>query len=134
MKHLVLHRIALNEYATYGVLINDVNNTPFAVTLELPWLNNEQSISCIPFGFYNCKRIISPSHGDVFEILNVRGRKHILFHKGNTVKDSLGCILPVSNITVFDGKIGGTSSKFAYDRLMNLLHAETFILKIERTL
>lgn len=62
-------------------------------TLELPWRNNRRNTSCIPCGTYICRRIKSPKFGETFEICNVPGRSGILFHKGNTTKDSRGCVL-----------------------------------------
>jgi hypothetical protein len=86
-----LIRVARNSEATYGVLIQ--GSTPFAVTLEEPWLENEPNVSCIPKGTYQCKRITSQRFGETFEIVNVPGRSHILFHAGNGPEDTQGCIL-----------------------------------------
>jgi hypothetical protein len=86
-------RVAYADNATFGVFIND-DGMPFAVTAELTWLNNEVGVSCIPTGIYTCRRIISPRFGETFEIEEVPGRTHILFHKGNVpAADSKGCIL-----------------------------------------
>ncbi len=136
LEQLKMKKLTLKTFSTDDVTIGKLynGNNLICYTVERPWLDNVANESCIPEGEYTVKMTNSPRFGPTYEVKNVPGRTHILFHKGNTVKDSLGCILPVSNITVFDGRIGGASSKFAYDRLMNLLHAETFILKIERTL
>jgi hypothetical protein len=86
-----LVRVSKNSVATYGVLIQGY--TPFAVTLEDPWRDNEREVSCIPAGTYQCKRVDSPRFGATFEVSNVPGRSHILFHKGNGPDDTRGCIL-----------------------------------------
>ena len=44
---MILKRIALTERGTFGVLLD--NGVPFAVTLEREWMNNEPSVSCIPY-------------------------------------------------------------------------------------
>lgn len=92
MKVITLKRICLTKIATYGVLIDDFE-TPFAVTLELPWKSNEQMTSCIPKGEYLCSQTVRVKHGLCYEVLQVPNREHILFHKGNNVWDSRGCIL-----------------------------------------
>ncbi len=62
-------------------------------TLENPWLDNERYISCIPKGTYTCKRVDSPKYNDTFEVMDVEGRDHILFHHGNWERNTMGCIL-----------------------------------------
>ena len=61
-------------------------------TLELPWRNNEVSISCIPAGFY---RFARDTHGRFqwFRILFVPGRTDIEMHLGTKPSHSQGCIL-----------------------------------------
>lgn len=87
-----LRRIATSaEGGTFGVLI--VKHIPFAITLEDSWINNKKEISCIPNGSYLCKRTNSPKFGETFMVQDVPNRTHILFHKGNTMEDTQGCIL-----------------------------------------
>ena len=81
-----------NSYGeTLGVLTE--NGELRCVTLELPDRNNSVSISRIPEGVYACKRVISLKFGDTFQVMDVPGRTNILFHAGNTSKDTHGCIL-----------------------------------------
>lgn len=65
--------------------------------IELPDLGNQRNISCIPEGIYDCQKYVSPTKGNCFHVLNVKGRDSILIHKGNYIngnkRDSLGCIL-----------------------------------------
>lgn len=63
-------------------------------TMELPWLNNQRRISCIPVGEYKVKKHVSPMFGNCFYVENVPDRSEILIHKGNYNSDTLGCILP----------------------------------------
>ncbi len=92
MTMLVLKRIASNSEATQGVLIKD--GIPLCLTLENPWLENRVRVSCIPGDTqYNCTKVDSPKFGHTWQVNEVRGRTHILFHKGNTAENTLGCIL-----------------------------------------
>ena len=49
----ILKRVYLKE-ATHGELL--FNNEHIAYTIELPWLENQKQISCIPEGEYNLRR------------------------------------------------------------------------------
>lgn len=65
-----------------------------AKTMELPWRDNNRSISCIPEGLY---RVIyqPPKPGrayEYFRLPNVSGRSGILIHRITYVKDLKGCI------------------------------------------
>jgi hypothetical protein len=109
-----LVRVSRNSEATYGVLIQGY--TPFAVTLEDPWRENEREVSCIPAGTYQCVRVQSHKFGDTFEVKDVPGRSHILFHAGNTTEDTMGCILVgrrfndsiTAKPSILDSKLGFT--------------------------
>lgn len=86
-----IKRFSENDKATYGVFCD--NGVPFAVTLELPWLNNQRSISRIPAGTYKCERRMYHGGGyQTFEITNVPGRSNILIHKLNYIYETEGCI------------------------------------------
>lgn len=63
-------------------------------TLELPWLDNANNISCVPNGDYiMVKEEHSPKHKyPHFRILAVPGRRGILVHWLTYVSDLLGCI------------------------------------------
>jgi hypothetical protein len=119
---MILKRVAANEYGTFGVLIN--NNVPFAVTLERPWNNNQRNISCIPTGRYVCKRVQSPKFGNTFEITNVTGRSHILFHKGNLDDDTHGCILIGEEYGKLKGEPAILASKKGFNEFKEILERE----------
>ena len=66
-------------------------------TLERPWLNNQPNVSCIPDGVYLCKwleRSASGKYKRCWHVQGVDGRSGILWHSGNLVRHTLGCILP----------------------------------------
>ena len=119
---LDLKRICCNNFSpTFGVLCQEPMGVPFAVTLELPWRNNAKRKSCIPDGEYICKRVKSPKFGDTFQIMNVPKRSHILFHKGNRVRDLLGCVAVGEQFDHLNGELAILSSKHGYNEFMDLV-------------
>jgi len=62
-------------------------------TLELPWINNEPDISCIPVGLYDYYSRVSPKNGLVLELADVYSRRYIQIHSGNYTRNTQGCIL-----------------------------------------
>ena len=84
-------RVEQGPSGTFGVL--KINGECVCLTLERPWEDNKPNVSCIPSGIYTCKRVNSPHHGTTYEVMHVPYRSSILFHIGNTIRDSQGCIL-----------------------------------------
>jgi len=64
------------------------------VTLELPDDGNKPDISCIPPGLYKYKYRADGSNGECLQLISVVGRTYVQMHKGNWLKNTLGCILP----------------------------------------
>lgn len=95
-----LLRVEESSQGTFGVLI--ICSQVFCVTLERPDELNEQNISSIPAQQYQCMRIRSPQFGETFEIVDVPGRSHVLFHAGNVVKHTEGCVI----LAQYFGKLG----------------------------
>ena len=91
MKTLDIKRVGQSTKGTFGVMV--YNEVPFALTMEQPWRDNAEDISCIPPGRYLCQRVNSPHFGDTFEITGVPNRTHVLFHKGNKLADTKGCVM-----------------------------------------
>lgn len=127
---LELIRIGESPRGTFGVL-RQGGIVPFALTMEQPWLNNQPSISCIPAGRYICERVRSPHFGDTFEITHVPGRSHILFHKGNELDDTEGCVMVAEEFSgTFDHPMV-VSSQRGYGEFMLLMTGlRTFELEI----
>ena len=88
---LKLIRVETSDQGTFGVLL--INGIAFCVTLELPWRDNQNDISCIPEGIYPVERYLSPKHGAVLLVKNVPGRDLVEIHPGNLISEILGCIL-----------------------------------------
>lgn len=100
-------------------------------TLELPWLNNQQRISCIPSGQYVARKRTSDRYGDHFHVLEesgeeVNGRSLILIHHGNYYKDTAGCILVGKTLSDInsDGYRDVTHSKDTMKRLNEIFEDE----------
>ena len=108
-----------HDKPTYGVLLRD-DGIPFALTLERPWLSNMKGRSCIPEGRYIATRYTSPKFGETFWIQDVPGRSEILFHKGNLMDDSHGCILVGEVFGVLKGQDGILASADGFREFMKL--------------
>ena len=93
--NLLIIRDTFTEKSTLGRLF--VNGEEFCDTLELPWRDNQRSISCIPAGEYKVRLRLARESAtrDYLHLLvqDVPNRTYILFHRGNTAKDTRGCIL-----------------------------------------
>jgi hypothetical protein len=120
---LTLLRVGQSERGTFGVL--RYGQVPFALTLEEPWRNNDVGVSCIPPGLYTCTRVKSPKFGDTFEVTQVPGRTHILFHKGNTLDDTQGCILVAEEFSGTFDKPMIVSSQRGFSEFLALLEGQT---------
>lgn len=100
-------------------------------TLELPWNDNKPNKSCIPVDQkYVCKRVNSPRFGVTFEIIDVDGRTHILFHAGNDEDDTSGCVLLGMAIDQYNHIAGGTSRAGLKKFLETLKGTDEFELTI----
>ncbi len=93
--NLLLIRDTHSETSTIGKLY--LNGELMCDTLENPWLDNQRNISCIPAGQYNVRLRLARESAtrDYLHLLvqEVPNRSYILFHIGNTAKDTQGCIL-----------------------------------------
>ena len=96
-----LTRLEESPQGTFGVLT--ICSQVFCVTLECPDKLNECNISSIPAQQYQCIRIHSPQFGETFEIVDVPGRSHVLFHAGNVAKHTEGCVI----LAQYFGKLYG---------------------------
>lgn len=116
---LDLLRVGQSSRGTFGVI--RFGAVPFVLTLERPWQDNQQNVSCIPSGRYRCERVRSPKFGWTFEVKNVPNRTHVLFHSGNTLEDTHGCILVGEEFSGTWDKPMLASSQRGFVELLNLL-------------
>jgi len=117
MKFVEITRSRQSEQGIVGILA--IDNIPFCITMEQPWNNNIPFKSCVPAGFYYCKRFNSPTYGWTFEIQNVpNGRKYCLFHWGNRVMNTVGCVLTARWIGLLEGDLAILDSHSTFDRFM----------------
>lgn len=134
MRTLTLHRMRENEVCTMG-RIETEDFQQLCVTLEEPWRDadknglGDKNVSRIPAGEFRAFRRLSPARGhEVFELEGVPGRTNVQLHKGNTVEDTLGCIL----IGTAFGTNCITGSKFAFEKFMaELKHVDEFTLIVK---
>jgi hypothetical protein len=93
--NLLLIRDTYTKKSTMGQLF--LNGELFCDTLENVWKDNQRNISCIPAGTYKVR--LRPARQsatrDYLHLLvqDVPNRDWILVHRGNSAKDTSGCIL-----------------------------------------
>lgn len=133
---LTLNREESTLQGTYGTL-RLPDGTVFQ-TLELPWKNNSNSVSCIPTGVYECKKRPSAAFGEAYEVYGVPGRSAILIHAGNSAgssdhglkADSKGCILLGMGRNTSGTQKQITSSKAAMQTFYDKLQGRPFRLVV----
>jgi len=137
MEQAALIRIKTSDEGTFGELKFPGGFS--CKTLELPWRENQRSVSCIAPGRYECRYIAETNSGkfhDVYHVENVQGRTGILIHPGNYAGDESkgyltdvqGCILP----GMYYGELGSQQavirSQDAMHGLLEYLNREPFLL------
>ena len=99
-----------------------LNKARICYSIELPWLNNQHRISCIPEGRYELTKRYSLRFGWHLLVNNVVNRSYILIHAYNdALKESKGCIAPVS-ICTGDGK--GNNARVSLKKLLEITYPE----------
>jgi hypothetical protein len=103
-------------------------------TIELPWINNEKRVSCIPEGKYLLKKRYSRKFQWHIEVVGVKNRSFILLHPANNAQKELnGCIAPVTKLS---GPGLGLQSRQAFTKVKNLVYktldcSETVLLIVQ---
>ncbi len=122
MKRFTLARSYLRD-KTVGILTDGAITL---ATLENKWLDNQVNKSCIPEGCYLVKRDLL-GRFKWYAIEDVKGRTGIEIHIGNTVRNTLGCILVGA---YHDNSYNLAHSKDAMSRLLAHIGDNSFILNI----
>ena len=136
----VIERAPSSDKQTLGRLRYRVGKTDIAFeckTLELPWLLNENRVSCIPTGIYEVVQRESPTHGLCYHVKRigkdqVDGREWILIHVVNFVKDLRGCIGVGDSHTDInnDGYKDVTNSRNTLKKMLDILPVK-FYMKVK---
>ena len=133
---LLIQRYSHGEKQTIGNLfgLSDNGHILFECdSLELPWLNNQKQISCIPTGKYLVKKRYSKKFKNHLHITNVEDRSYILIHSGNYYTDILGCVL-VGRLGFVnsDDIIDVSSSKKTLKKLLTFVESDIELEIINR--
>ena len=103
---------------TNGNLINE--GLGLCHTIELPWLNNQHSVSCIPEGRYELIKRWSDKLKWHLLVCDVVDRDLILIHPANdAMKELKGCIAPVTTL-IGQGK--GDNSRMVFNKLKDWIY------------
>lgn len=101
-------------------------------TVELPWKQNKNRISCIPEGYYRLDKRFSKRYKSHFHILNPDGseitpRSLCLIHPANFTHQLMGCIAPGEEHVDMDGDtlLDVTRSRYTLGILLSLLPDKT---------
>jgi len=135
MKTVYLLRTRTSNQGTEGMLITDGF---VCKTLELPWRENRQSISCIPSGEYNVVIRQSPKYGSTYHITKVPNRSYILIHAGNWAGDRSKGFKTHVNGCVLLGKVHGflseqraiLSSRVTIRKFRHAMNDKPFVLNV----
>ena len=114
-----LLRTEESSRGTFGVLI--ICSQTFCVTLEPSDKLNKQNVSSIPAQQYQCLRIYSPQFGETFEIVDVPNRSHVLFHAGNILRHTSGCVLLAQHFGKIRGKRAILNSGRTFKKFMGIM-------------
>jgi hypothetical protein len=131
-RSIIIDRYSNEKEQTIGkFFLLDNNNSVIKEfhSMELPWLDNQQNISCIPTGNYKAVIHYSPTFGKCLWIKDVEGRSEILIHAANFFYDLRGCIAIGKDLYDIDGDsyIDITSSRDSLTELMELLDNQTVV-------
>lgn len=115
---MILQRDSQNAQRTYGTIMRDSGEVE-CQTIERPWAQNANGISCIPAGLYPCSLRFSPHHGfAVFGINNVPHRSDVEIHAANLPTQLLGCCALGESRGQINGQDAVMASQSAVDTFM----------------
>jgi len=136
MKTVYLLRLRTSDMGTEGMLITQDGFE--CKTLELPWRDNQQNVSCIPSGEYITKIRKSPRFGLTYWVTKVPGRGYILIHSGNYAGDVEkgykshveGCVLLGKTFGWLGKQKAVLNSRITVRAFMNHMKNEEFMLNV----
>lgn len=120
---------------TTGILTASNAGASFACkTVERPWLNNANSISCIPTGTYQVKWTFSPKFMKyTYQVMDVPNRSGIRVHSANFYSQLEGCIALGDALVDInaDGELDTINSKKTIALFENFMQKKPFTLIIK---
>lgn len=122
-----LIRTSSSSHGTFGTIMYGKWN---AHSLELPWHNNQQTVSCIPKGVYDVEWSYSPRfQRRMYCLVNVPNRAGIRIHSANIAGDVLlGLKTHLNGCITMGERIGILSNQKA------VLNSATMIVQFEQLL
>lgn len=108
---ITIERESSTDQCTMGYM--SVNGEIFCYTLELPWLDNLNSMSCIPKGTYSGILRYDKPDGWRIQLEDVPDRTGIQIHMGNYTSNTTGCILVGANANVENCTVTGSATAYA---------------------
>ncbi|MBS1635305.1 MAG: hypothetical protein JST26_05235 [Bacteroidetes bacterium] len=115
---LTIERKSSTNNCTMGYLI--ANDEVICYTLELPWADNLNNISCIPTGTYNGILRYDKADGWRIQLENVPNRTGVQIHMGNYTSQIQGCVLVGTNANVNNCSVQNSSD--ANSKLKNAFY------------
>lgn len=114
---LTIERKVSSANCTMGYLI--ANGQVICYTLELPWKDNKNDISCIPAGTYNGILRYDKTDKWRIQLEKVPNRTGVQIHMGNFTTQIEGCILvgtdaKVDNCSVLNSSLAYAKLKEAF--------------------
>jgi hypothetical protein len=137
--NVFLNRETKEDKQTLGLITipdpDDEQNILFqCLTLELPWLNNSNEISCIPIGIYKVVWTYSNKFKKyTYEVLGVLNRAGIRIHSANTYKQIEGCIVLGTDYRDIDNDqvVDILNSRNTVKEFEDILERKSFWLSIQ---
>ncbi len=135
MREVQLWRMKRSDHGTEGLLLTAGFK---CCTLELPWRENQRSISCIPAGEYEVRIRQSPKYGTIYHVKKVPDRSYILIHAGNWAGDVSkgfkthvnGCILLGKKHGFLVNQRAVLTSRVYVRKFMNYMNLKEFKLEV----
>ncbi|WP_143165248.1 DUF5675 family protein [Flavobacterium cucumis] len=107
---VTIERQFSSNNCTMGYLIT--NNDVLCYTLELPWADNSNNISCIPNGSYNGILRYDKKDGWRIQLDNVPNRTGVQIHMGNYTSEIQGCILVGTNANIDNCNVQNSATAY----------------------
>jgi hypothetical protein len=132
---------AKTPFGEFGILFYDDQDTSkYLHTIERPYLNNRQNVSSIPLGQYRVYRRTSPKLSRITRdkytdsvSVTVFGRSYIMFHNGNTVDDTEGCIILGTSLGYIANKWAVVNSMDALDIFQEFMDNNPDVVILNKT-